>query len=165
MDLAQLAKDIADAYTPPDTGRPAGIGDPHIVQELLAYIEAGNYGEVAAELAGISDNTYRNWIKRGEDGEPPFTLFLRAVKRAAAKAEAVEVGKVRNAGNDPRFWAASMTYLERKYPDKWARRSEPNDNTKITINIGLQGNLGPTKVIQVDLPQTASQPLLTEGAE
>lgn len=139
MDLQQLAADISNAYTPPTkAGRPAGIGEPLIVQEFLTQIEAGNYPEIAAELAGISLNTYRNWMKRGEDGEPPFDTFLLAVKQASARAEAVEVGKVRKAGNDPRFWAASMTYLERRHPDRWARRSEDSSSPKVVVQIGCK---------------------------
>lgn len=146
MDLRSIAEQIAGQYTPPATGNHSRIGEADTVHQLLEYIEAGNYGETAAELTGIADNTFRNWIQRGEAGEEPYTLFLRAVKRAAAKAEHTEIGKVRKAGDDPRFWAASMTYLERKYPDKWGRRSEPNDASKVVINIGT---LRDVQVIEV----------------
>jgi len=138
MNLQQLAADISNAYIPPDTGRPCEIGNADTVQELLTYIQDGNYLEVAAELSGVSENTIRNWIKRGEAGEEPFTVFMRAVKRASAKAEAEEVGKVRKAGNDPRFWAASMTYLERRHPERWARRSEDGNSPRVVVQIGCK---------------------------
>lgn len=162
MDLRQLAQDISSAYTPPETGRPATIGDPHVVEELLTLIEDGNYPSTAAELVGISDDTLRNWTRRGEQGETPFSALLRAIKRASAKAEATEMGKVRKAGEDPRFWAASMTYLERRHPDKWARRSDPGDQAKITINIGLQGPSGASLTLSAPLP---SEPLLLPAAQ
>lgn len=138
MNLQQIAADIASAYIPPATGRPASISDPAAIQELLEAVEAGNYWDTAAELAGISQNTIRNWVKRGEDGEIPFTEFLRALKRAERRAEALAVQRVRQAGTDPRFWAAEMTFLERRHPDRWARRSEGNDGPKVVVQIGAR---------------------------
>ena len=136
MNLTQLATDIANRYQPPDTGRPAGIGDPDLLQELLTQIEAGNYWETACELAGISVNTFRNWIKRGEAHETPYDTFLSAVKRASARAEALAVSRVRDAGKDPRFWAAEMTYLERRHPEKWGRRSEGSSGPAVQVYVG-----------------------------
>ncbi len=158
MNLQQLAADISAAYEPPSgAGRPASIGDPDIVQEFLTQIEAGNYPEIAAELAGISLNTYRNWMKRGEDGETPFTAFMQAVKRAAARAEAMEIAKVRKAGNDPRFWAASMTYLERRHPERWARRSEDGNTPRVVVQIGVRDS-----DVQVSIASSPAVPQLGE---
>jgi hypothetical protein len=50
----------------------------------------------------------------------------------------MEMGKVRKAGEDPRFWAASMTYLERRHPERWARRSEGQDGPKVVVQIGVR---------------------------
>lgn len=137
-DLARIAHDIAAAYIPPQTGRPADIGNADIVQELLEAVDNGNYIETAAELAGISKTTIYEWLKRGEAGETPYKSFANALKRASARAEAAEVTKVREAGNDPRFWAASMTYLERRHPERWARRQEGNDGPKVIVQIGVR---------------------------
>ena len=136
MNLTQLATDIASSYQPPNTGRPSAIGDSQLLQELFDQIEAGNYPETACELAGLHLNTYRNWIKRGEAGETPFNAFLFAVKRASARAEALAVSRVRDAGKDPRFWAAEMTYLERRHPEKWGRRSEGSHGPSVQVYVG-----------------------------
>lgn len=163
MDLTAVATAIADAYEPPRVGRPCAIGQSDTVQELLEAIEAGNYLDTAAALAGISENTVRNWVKRGEAGETPYDAFLRAVKRASAKAEAEEVGKVRRAGNDPRFWASSMTYLERKFPEKWGRRNESQDGPRVLVQIGVQTQ--DVSVTVLSSPQPASlSPALTEDS-
>jgi hypothetical protein len=138
MDLQTVAQDIAAQYIPPDTGRPAAIGNADTVQELLEAIKNGNYLETAASLAGVSENAVRNWVKRGEAGEAPYDLFMRAYKRASAYAEAEDLGKVRKAGDDPRFWAANMTALERRHPERWARRQEGNDGPKVVVQIGVR---------------------------
>ncbi len=138
----QLAADIAAAYEPPVTGRPAKLGDPETLAEFFRAVEAGNYLETAAELAGISTETLRQWSKRGEEGEEPFNAFLAATKRLSRRAEALMVEKVTAAAHDPRFWAAGMTYLERRHPERWARRSEDSSAPKVLVQIGVgQGDV------------------------
>lgn len=160
MDLATVAQTIADAYTPPENGRPAGIGNADTVRELLEHIEAGCYPEIAAELSGVSLFTLNYWIKRGDAGETPYDQFSRAVKRAAAKAELTEIGKVRKAGEDPRFWAASMTYLERRHPERWARRSEASTS----VGVIFQKGAGPDDyTVKVAVSSSAPSLLLDQG--
>ncbi len=155
MNIPQLASDISSAYIPPDTGRPADIGNPHIVQELLEAMEAGNYMETACELAGIAKVTVYNWLKRGEDGEEPFSAFSYAMKRASARAEAKAVANVRRAGLDDRFWAAEMTYLERRHPERWARRSEEGNSPRVVVQIGVRDSDVQVRIegsVQAQLP-------------
>lgn len=152
MNVSTIAAAIAQSYQRPDgAGRPSCIGDQEILETFLTAILDGNYVNVACELADISDETYRQWTKRAEAGETPFTALIGAVKRASAIAEMTEVGKVRKAGEDPRFWAASMTYLERRHPERWARRSEGNDGPKVVVYIG--GREQDIQVAVVSAPQ------------
>lgn len=138
MNVERISTEIASAYIPPTVGRPSSIGDQEIVQTFLNAIQDGNYIETACELADISKETYRQWTKRAEANETPYKQLIAATKRASAIAEAMEVSKVRTAGNDPRFWAASMTYLERRHPERWARRQEGNDGPKVVVQIGVR---------------------------
>ena len=156
--IASIAKTIADGYTPPATGRPAAIANPLLVQELLTAIDDGNYIETACDLAGIAKASVYDWIKRGEAGETPFDLFAYAVKRASARAEAEAVNDVRAAGKDPRFWAASMTYLERRHPDRWARRAEDNAGPKVVVQIGVKDG-----DVQISLPSAPAKQLSAEN--
>jgi hypothetical protein len=41
-------------------------------------------------------------------------------------------------GKDPRFWAAEMTYLERRHPDRWGRRQEEAAGPKVVVQIGIK---------------------------
>lgn len=135
--IAGIARTIAESYQPPATGRPAAIANPLLVQELLTAIEDGNYIETACDLAGMAKSVVYDWIKRGEAGEPAFALFAYAVKHASARAESEEVKKVREAGKEARNWTASMTFLERRHPDRWARRSEDSAGPKVVVQIGV----------------------------
>jgi len=161
-DLARIAADIAAAYIPPQTGRPSSIGDHETLQVFLEAIENGNYLETACELADISKETFRQWKLRADAGETPYTHLIAATKRASARAEAAEVTKVRKAGEDPRFWAASMTYLERRHPERWARRQEGNDGPKVVVQIGVNDKDVQVNCISVSYTPTSLSPSLSE---
>ncbi len=61
------------------------------------------------------------------------------------------VRNVRKASQLPQFWAAGMTVLERKFPDKWGRRPEDSSTPRIVVQIGVKDG-----DVQVQLgPQTA----------
>lgn len=155
MDLTAVATAIADAYEPPPLGRPSPIGDAAIVQDFLKALEDGDYIQTAADYAGISHDTITRWMKRGEAGEEPFAAFCVACKRATARAEHNALEKVRKAGADPRFWAAEMTYLERRHPEKWGRRNESQDGPRVLVQIGVQAT-----DVQVSIASSASPSLV-----
>jgi transposase-like protein len=102
--------------------------DAQVTSALTTAIRAGNYTETAARHAGIAPSTFYEWMQRGEQrdakGEPvhpQFAEFREAVKKAEADAEAYAVGQVRLAMQDS--WQAAMTYLERRHPERWGRRT------------------------------------------
>lgn len=108
---------------------------PAIAVKLLSVIREGLHYEPACDLAGISYRTFLNWRDRGEDEaeDGPFAALMRAVKVAEAEAERETIGYVRAASRDPRFWAAGMTWAERRHPDRWKRR----DDSQVTVNVGV----------------------------
>lgn len=139
LDLAAVSQAIATAYQPPQgAGRPSAIADPASLQIFLAELEHGVHLEPAAQLAGLAPNTVRAWLKRGEDGEKPFDLFLLAFKRAQGAIEARVTKNIIRASEDSRFWAAGATYLERTHPDRWARRSDDSSAPKVVVQIGVR---------------------------
>jgi hypothetical protein len=71
-------------------------------------------------------------------GEERYAVIAEAIETAAALAESEAVRHVRKAGEHPQFWAASMTYLERRYPDRWGRRTEDADVPRIIVQIGVR---------------------------
>ena len=60
--------------------------------------------------------------------------FFHQLKVAEAKAEATHVENLNKAGKLPQHWAASATYLERRYPERWGRR----DAVDIQVKEGTQ---------------------------
>ncbi len=157
--LQAQALAIAEQYQPPAVGNHSMITDAPAVHEFLHELSEGNYIETAAKIAGISKQTVYNWLKRGQAGEEPYNLFVDAVEKAQAKAEAVDVANVRKAGKaGPQFWAASMTFLERRYPDRWGKRQEEAAGPRVVVQIGVQDS--DVKVL-IASPTFASPPSLS----
>jgi len=101
-------------------GRPPGSAGPTREQAalIIAFIRAGAFDYVAAEAAGVSVRTFRDWIARGEGthssraSNPKLRRFAADVRRARAEAR---VGvETRVCREQPALWL------------KWAARSQPH---------------------------------------
>ncbi len=102
---------------------------PEIRERVVAAIRAGNYAVIAAEYAGISESSFYAWLQRGrERSTGPYAEFLEAVKEAEREAEVRAVAMVQKAM--PENWTAAMTFLERKFPQRWGRR----DRTPVEVD-------------------------------
>jgi hypothetical protein len=67
-------------------------------------------------LAGISRATFYNWVNEDES-------FALQVEAAEGEVEREMVGRVLDAARSgPHYWAAAMTYLERRHPEEWSRQ-------------------------------------------
>jgi hypothetical protein len=137
LTFEQHAEQIASLYRAPAVGRPAGLANATLVRTLLECVAAGNYMEIAAHIVGMSKQTIYNWLKRGEQGEPPYDQFLDAYQKASAVAEVAAVAAIRAAGAaGPEYWLASQTFLERRFPERWARRQGRETGPEVVVQIG-----------------------------
>jgi hypothetical protein len=136
--LRSQAQAIADSYQAPDVGRPSTFGIGDTVPELLDEIAAGNSREGACQVAGIAKATFYRWIERGESGEEPFKSFTDALKRAEGLLEGRLTRNVAKASELPQFWAAGMTLLERKYPERYGRRDADGNAPRVVVQIGIK---------------------------
>ena len=89
---------------------------------ILRKMREGHYAKTAAETSGITEQTLYNWLKKGEepDRHPEHAAFLEAYRKAEAAAEEKAIKAIQAAF--PEDWRAAMTYLERRHPERWARR-------------------------------------------
>lgn len=99
-----------------------------MVTVLCAALEEGHYREVACRLAGIDRKTLLNWLKRGSrEKNGLYRELFEAVERAEAKAEEFHLKNIKDASK--KNWFASAWYLERKHPERWAKREPvPGDD-------------------------------------
>ena len=124
---------------------------------LADALMEGNYRDTAARLAGIAESGVRAWIQAADSGDTRYAAVANLIRSAEALAEAECVSDVRKAGKDPRFWAASMTWLERKWPDRYGRRQEDTSTPRIVVQIGVKDG-----DVQVQL---GASPVTSAGTE
>ena len=111
-----------------------------VVNDLVKVIGLGNYFVTAINYAGISESAFYSWKARGEEEirrlaeiqdktgvvknparkELIYVEFLESIKKAEAKSEVVAVIEVKSAFKED--WKAAMTFLERRFPDRWKRK-------------------------------------------
>lgn len=126
---------------PNPLGRPSRLTKER-VDRFVEAIRIGSYVEIAATLAGLDRTSVYRYMARGREAmecidheEPDATCevcvqfekdreyrdFHDMVKQAEAQAEQTAIQAVRRAGLDPRHWTSAMTFLERRFRDRWAR--------------------------------------------
>jgi len=98
-----------------------------VIEKAIGYLEEGNYIETVATLIGITSKTYFDWINKGladieADKVSLYSKFCNATKEAQAEAERRAVASIQQAGE--KSWQANAWYLERKFKDRWALRTE-----------------------------------------
>lgn len=127
------------------------VYDEELVQQICSYLEAGNYLQTACHAVGITQTTYYRWLGIGNEvntlvearpdadelkermmqGELVLGLhadqvrcfeFRERVLIASARSEAFAVAMVRK--HMPDQWTAAMTFLERRFPNRWKRREQ-----------------------------------------
>ena len=84
-----------------------------IVDNLIKYIEAGNYIETACDAVGISKQTFYRWQEEKSD-------FSDAIKKAESKAITRNLLLIQNAAK--KSWQAAAWFLERKDYERWGRK-------------------------------------------
>lgn len=110
-------------------GRKAKL-TPELQARMVELVAGGNYLQTAAAACGVDISTVFKWMKAGEKtGAGKYFEFRHAIKEASANAEAEAVKSVITAGKDPRNWTASATFLERRFPARWAKR----DRTRLDV--------------------------------
>jgi hypothetical protein len=126
------------------------------IATLVDALLEGNYRETAAQLAGIAPSGIRAWLQAADGGEPRYQPIATLVRAAEAIAEAECVSAVRKAGKDPRNWTASMTWLERKFPERYGRRTEESNAPKVVVinakDSPVQVNVGAGYALSPQVP-------------
>lgn len=140
--------------SPPRRGRPPLL-DARRQQIITDAIRMGNYEEVAARKAGISEASYYKWKARGRveverlaeceeaTGEPCDPLpdeqryleFLQAVEAALTDSEATLVQNWRAKAIDD--WRAAKELLARRHSDRWGPRSTVELDGSVRTEGGL----------------------------
>lgn len=100
---------------------------PELHETIVDAMRKGNYLITACRLAGITRDTYYDWIALGRDKPdefPEYAQLAEDVEAAKAESEAELLDIVRRTAlsEAPNTWQAAMTILERRHPEKFGRR-------------------------------------------
>lgn len=113
---------------------------PEVQQKICDALRNCLSRESAAALAGINQDTFYDWMKRGGNGQPLFSEFSESVLAAESEAEQSLVVKIKE--SDPKW------ILERRHPDRWtSKRNEGSGSNELIIKIAYAqtgNNANPT---------------------
>lgn len=85
--------------------------------EIVRLLSVGCTRETAANAAGITDRTLRNWLAWGEQGKKAYRQFYEDVVASEGKAEAAMVAVIARAGQQD--WKAMAWLLERRAGNRY----------------------------------------------
>jgi len=125
----------------PKRRKQTGKFNPETCQKIVDSIRAGNYNTTAAKAAGISERTFYEWVKKGENQRAGgrYANFVQALRAAEAAAEEDAVLEVRSHGK--KVPQASQWFLERKHPERWGRKDRldiKQESTNIEVSDELR---------------------------
>jgi hypothetical protein len=110
-------------------GRPTKL-TPEVREEVCQAIRAGNYLETAAAYAGITRETFYDWMRKGRAQKSGAHVdFVDAVEKALADAEMFALQTITNANE----WQAAAWRLERRYPERWRKRETTEHTGKLEV--------------------------------
>jgi hypothetical protein len=91
---------------------------------ICAALQVGAYIEQAVIYAGITKETYYDWLKKGETEQPgqPHRDFSDAVTQAQAASELSDLMVIDRATKRDE-WRAAAWRLERKFPRRWGQQN------------------------------------------
>jgi hypothetical protein len=94
-----------------------------VTDKVCNAIRAGNFYVTACRFAGISYEAFHEWMVKGEDRPGTvYASFAQAVKKAEADSEIALEAYWRRAAAETQHWTAAAALLERRFPERWARR-------------------------------------------
>lgn len=113
-------------------GAPTKLDD-DLTGKICQAIRAGNYMETAAAYAGVPRSTLYDWLKRGRDRpDSVYGALVEQVELAVAEAEVRDVALIAKAADDG-VWQASAWRLERRYPDRYGRRTRHDVSGRVDV--------------------------------
>jgi len=118
---------------------------------ICQAIELGATQRLAAQAAGISESTFKDWKKNKPE-------FEEAVLAAEGKAAIRWLARIEQAAADG-VWQAAAWKLERRYPHSYGRKVIEHDRTEdYVIDLGLKSH-------QALDDDRATTPLLDEPSQ
>jgi hypothetical protein len=117
-------RDVCRQHSSQPAGRPSKFNE-ETCQKILGALRAGVYPSTAAEYAGISYETFRTWMRKGEadraaELDTEVAVFSALVGQVIATTEVRAIGLIQKAAFGD--WRAAAWWAEHALPQKYGRR-------------------------------------------
>lgn len=133
---------------------------PALIELICGHLKEGNYDMVAAQAAGITRQTFYNWVRKGKaEREGIYFDFYIEVEKAKAEGEVELITTIRKASR--RSWTAAAWILERSRPERWALH-KAKDNAVEFWKKELLDLLKAGDISQDDIIETVGEDLAHE---
>jgi hypothetical protein len=122
--LDQFEKDDYNSSRPHPIGRPPKL-TAGMIEQLCDLLIQGQTIAKAAILTGISESTIYRWLVIGKK-EGAEVIYVELVERVSEATECSEfelLQRMRKAGEKPDHWRATAWMLERRFPEKYGKKS------------------------------------------
>lgn len=98
---------------------------------ICQAVRTGATLEGAAAYAGVARATFFDWLRRGrqENARNPYRKFAADLDEALGHVEVANIGRIARAGQDE--WQANAWILERRFPDKYGRRTRVDGQIQV----------------------------------
>lgn len=141
---------------------------PELIKRICEYIAGGNYLITACQSCGIHRTTFHNWLQQGDNDiengtDSIYASFLKEVIKAEAEAEQKMVAVVREAAIQKKEWLPAITFLERRYRERWGRPAPVPVN--ITVENSKRFNITRVEIVgpQQQFIENQAKELLENG--
>lgn len=125
--LVDAAKDAKD----PLSGKTKFNRD--VLTRLCAAFHVGHTIADACVYAGVSPNTYDEWLRKGRAGEHPYDKLVAVIQRL--NLQVYEPAVKRFKADAEKDWKAAQQFLKTRAPEQWGGRGEES-NANLTVQIG-----------------------------
>ena len=137
-------------------GAPITVMTDVVRTRILRMVECGMWPERAARATGITPATLHSTIRR--DGE-----FEQRLKTAEAKAERHIHGRILR--HMEKQWTACAWMLERRWPERWAKKERPG-GPPVAVQVNqIDGGPNSDSQVKVTVPQVPSEEAWDEYTE
>jgi transposase len=115
--------------------------------QILLQILLGNHVRVAAKAAGVTGDTVEKWIEKGEqEGIEPYKTFMFLVREAESNIESTVVQAW--VSQIPTDWRAAEAFLEKRFHERWGKRSEVGVHANVTHTFRIEHYLAARQEVE-----------------
>lgn len=116
-------------------GRPPKLTH-EMIEKIADLIVIGKPIAVAANLAGISESTIYRWLAMGKKkgAKKIYKDLVERVYEACEFSEFEALQVLRQATLEGANWRAAAWILERRHPEKYAKKSPQDENIELQNN-------------------------------